>query len=60
VNSPSSAFHPGFGMTITLPAAVVQINAAPDVLHQPPVTGEDAFKMGVASVLVAQDDVRPV
>jgi enoyl-CoA hydratase/carnithine racemase len=51
-------FHPGFGLTVTLPAAVGQTNAALMFYTSRRVTGEDAFKMGLASVLVPQQDVR--
>jgi enoyl-CoA hydratase/carnithine racemase len=51
-------FHPGFGLTVTLPAAVGQTNAALMFYSSRRVTGEDAFKMGLASVLVPQQDVR--
>ncbi|WP_315836874.1 enoyl-CoA hydratase/isomerase family protein [Bradyrhizobium prioriisuperbiae] len=51
-------FHPGFGLTVTLPEAVGQTNAALMFYTSRRVTGEDAFKMGLASVLVPQDQVR--
>ncbi len=51
-------FHPGFGLTVTLPAAVGQTNAALMFYTSRRVTGEDAFKMGLASLLVPQQDVR--
>jgi enoyl-CoA hydratase/carnithine racemase len=51
-------FHPGFGLTVTLPEVVGQTNAALMFYTSRRVTGEDAFKMGLASVLVPQDQVR--
>jgi enoyl-CoA hydratase/carnithine racemase len=51
-------FHPGFGLTVTLPEVVGQTNAALMFYTSRRVTGEDAFKMGLASGLVPQDQVR--
>lgn len=51
-------FHPGFGLTVTLPAAVGQTNAALMFYTSRRVTGEDAYRMGLASVLVPQEQVR--
>ena len=51
-------FHPGFGLTVTLPEAIGKTNAALMFYTSRRVTGEDAFKMGLASVLVPQDEVR--
>ena len=51
-------FHPGFGLTVTLPEAVGKTNAALMFYTSRRVTGEEAFKMGLASVLVPQDQVR--
>jgi enoyl-CoA hydratase/carnithine racemase len=51
-------FHPGFGLTVTLPDAIGQTNAALMFYTSRRVTGEDAFKMGLASALVPQDQVR--
>jgi enoyl-CoA hydratase/carnithine racemase len=51
-------FHPGFGLTVTLPEAVGKTNAALMFYTSRRVTGEDAFRMGLASVLVPQDQVR--
>ena len=51
-------FHPGFGLTVTLPEAIGQTNAALMFYTSRRFTGEDAFKMGLANVLVAQDQVR--
>ncbi len=51
-------FHPGFGLTITLPEIVGKTNAALMFYTSRRVTGEEAFKMGLANVLVPQDQVR--
>lgn len=51
-------FHPGFGLTVTLPEVVGQTNAALMFYTSRRVTGEDAFKMGLVNVLVAQNEVR--
>ena len=51
-------FHPGFGLTVTLPEAIGQTNAALMFYTSRRVTGEEAFKMGLASVLVPQAEVR--
>lgn len=51
-------FHPGFGLTVTLPEAIGRTNAALMFYTSRRVTGEDAFKMGLASVLVTQDQVK--
>ena len=51
-------FHPGFGLTTTLPEAIGTTNAALMFYTSRRVTGEDAHRMGLASVLVAQAEVR--
>jgi enoyl-CoA hydratase/carnithine racemase len=51
-------FHPGFGLTVTLPEVIGKTNAALMFYTSRRVTGEDAFKMGLANILVAQDEVR--
>jgi enoyl-CoA hydratase/carnithine racemase len=51
-------FHPGFGLTATLPAVIGQTKAALMFYTSRRVTGEDAFKMGLADMLVPQDQVR--
>jgi enoyl-CoA hydratase/carnithine racemase len=51
-------FHPGFGLTVTLPAAIGASHAALMFYTSRRVTGEEAFAMGLADVLVAQDKVR--
>jgi enoyl-CoA hydratase/carnithine racemase len=51
-------FHPGFGLTVTLPAAIGPTNAAMMFYTSRRVTGEEAFAMSLADVLVPQDEVR--
>jgi enoyl-CoA hydratase/carnithine racemase len=51
-------FHPGFGLTTTLPEAIGKTNAAFMFYTSRRVTGEEAYRMGLADVLVAQDRVR--
>jgi enoyl-CoA hydratase/carnithine racemase len=52
-------FHPGFGLTVTLPEVIGKSKAALMFYTSRRVTGEDAFKIGLADVLVAQGEVRP-
>jgi enoyl-CoA hydratase/carnithine racemase len=51
-------FHPGFGLTATLPELVGQNNAELIFYTSRRITGEDATKMGLANVCVPQDQVR--
>jgi len=51
-------FHPGFGLTVTLPAVVGQNKAALMFYTSRRVTGEEAYAMGLADVLVPQQQVR--
>ena len=51
-------FHPGFGLTVTLPAVIGPTRAALMFYTSRRVTGEDAHAMGLADVLVPQDKVR--
>jgi enoyl-CoA hydratase/carnithine racemase len=51
-------FHPGFGLSVTLPRAVGEQNAALMFYTSRRVTGTDAHAMGLADVLVPQDQVR--
>ena len=51
-------FHPGFGLTVTLPAVVGQTKAALMFYTSRRVRGDEAYAMGLADVLVAQDEVR--
>jgi enoyl-CoA hydratase/carnithine racemase len=51
-------FHPGFGLTVTLPEAIGQTNAALMLYTSRRFNGEDAYKMGLASVLAPLAEVR--
>ncbi|HWE77277.1 MAG TPA: enoyl-CoA hydratase/isomerase family protein, partial [Pseudolabrys sp.] len=51
-------FHPGFGLTVTLPSVIGATKAALMVYTSRRVTGEDAYAMGLADVLVPQAEVR--
>jgi enoyl-CoA hydratase/carnithine racemase len=51
-------FHPGFGLTATLPEVIGKTKASLMFYTSRRVTGEDAFKMGLADVLVPQGEVR--
>lgn len=51
-------FHPGFGLSVTLPEVVGKTNAAMMFYTSRRITGEEALAMGLASVLVPQDQVR--
>ena len=51
-------FHPGFGLTVTLPAAIGPSKAALMFYTSRRVSGEEAFAMGLADLLVPQDQVR--
>ncbi|MFZ2080206.1 MAG: enoyl-CoA hydratase/isomerase family protein [Xanthobacteraceae bacterium] len=51
-------FHPGFGLTVTLPGVIGQTRAALMFYTSRRVTGEEAYAMGLADVLVPQQQVR--
>jgi enoyl-CoA hydratase/carnithine racemase len=51
-------FHPGFGLTATLPELVGQNNAELIFYTSRRITGEDATRMGLANICVPQDQVR--
>ena len=51
-------FHPGFGLTVTLPAVIGESKAALMFYTSRRVPGEEAYAMGLADVLVSQDQVR--
>ena len=51
-------FHPGFGLTATLPELIGKNNAELIFYTSRRVTGEDAYRMGLANVLVPQAEVR--
>src|ERR1700720_3065953 len=51
-------FHPGFGLTVTLPEAIGKTNAALMFYTSRRLSGEEAYRIGLAQALVAQDRVR--
>src|SRR6185436_3011337 len=51
-------FHPGFGLSVTLPEVIGKQNAAMMFYTSRRVTGEEALAMGLADLLVPQDQVR--
>jgi enoyl-CoA hydratase/carnithine racemase len=51
-------FHPGFGLTVTLPALIGPSKAALMFYTSRRFSGEDALAMGLADVLVPQSEVR--
>jgi enoyl-CoA hydratase/carnithine racemase len=51
-------FHPGFGLTVTLPAVIGPTKAALMFYTSRRVRGAEAHAMGLADLLVAQDQVR--
>jgi enoyl-CoA hydratase/carnithine racemase len=51
-------FHPGFGLTVTLPVVIGETKAALMFYTSRRVSGEEAYTMGLADVLVPQDQVR--
>jgi enoyl-CoA hydratase/carnithine racemase len=51
-------FHPGFGLTVTLPAVIGPTKAALMFYTSRRVTGDEAYEWGLADVLVPQSDVR--
>ncbi len=51
-------FHPGFGLTVTLPAVIGPTKAALMFYTSRRVTGEEAHTIGLADILVPQDQVR--
>jgi enoyl-CoA hydratase/carnithine racemase len=51
-------FHPGFGLSVTLPEVIGKQNAAMMFYTSRRVTGEEALAMGLTDVLVPQDQVR--
>jgi enoyl-CoA hydratase/carnithine racemase len=50
-------FHPGFGLTVTLPELIGKNNAELMFYTSRRVTGEEAYKWGLANELVPQDQV---
>ncbi len=51
-------FHPGFGLTVTLPAVIGISKAALMFYTSRRFKGDEAFDMGLADLLVPQDQVR--
>ena len=51
-------FHPGFGLTYTLPRIIGEKNAELMFYTSRRVKGEDAYKMGLLDVIVPQEQVR--
>ncbi|MGA9281238.1 MAG: enoyl-CoA hydratase/isomerase family protein [Pseudolabrys sp.] len=51
-------FHPGFGLTVTLPAVIGETKASLMFYTSRRVPGDEAYAMGLADVLVRQDQVR--
>ncbi|UWU77481.1 enoyl-CoA hydratase/isomerase family protein [Bradyrhizobium huanghuaihaiense] len=51
-------FHPGFGLTVTLPELIGTNNAELMFYTSRRVTGEEAYKWGLANELVPQDQVK--
>ncbi len=51
-------FHPGFGLSVTLPRLVGVQKAALLFYTGRRVSGDEAFNIGLADILVAQDQVR--
>ena len=51
-------FHPGFGLTTTLPELIGRNNAELMFYTSRRVSGEDAYRWGLANALVPQDQVR--
>jgi enoyl-CoA hydratase/carnithine racemase len=51
-------FHPGFGLTVTLPAVIGPTKAALMFYTSRRVPGDEAHAIGLADVLVPQDQVR--
>lgn len=59
-NFAAMGYHPGFGMTVTLPRLVGHQTAKWLFLTGKRIPGEEAVAMGLADRLVAQDQVRQV
>ncbi len=52
-------FHPGFGLTVTLPELIGKNNAELMFYTSRRVSGEEAYRWGLANECVPQDQVRP-
>jgi len=51
-------FHPGFGLTVTLPELIGKNNAELMFYTSRRIGGEEAFRIGLANACVPQDQVR--
>jgi enoyl-CoA hydratase/carnithine racemase len=51
-------FHPGFGLTVTLPELIGTANAAMMFYTSRRITGDEALRVGLADILVPQAEVR--
>jgi enoyl-CoA hydratase/carnithine racemase len=51
-------FHPGFGLTVTLPELIGKANAAMMFYTSRRIGGDEALRIGLADVLVPQAEVR--
>ena len=51
-------FHPGFGLTVTLPELIGPSKAAMMFYTSRRIPGDEAYRMGLADVLVPQAEVR--
>jgi len=54
----AAGLSPGFGLTTTLPELIGRSSAALMFYTSRRIGGDEAYRMGVADVLVAQDEVR--
>ena len=59
-NFTAMGYHPGFGMTVTLPRVIGHQRAKWLFLTGKRIPGDEAYAMGLADRLVAQDQVRQV
>lgn len=59
-NFTAIGFHPGFGLTVTLPRLIGHQRARWLMLTGRRIPGDEAYDMGLADRLVAQEQVRPV
>lgn len=57
-NFTALGFHPGFGLSVTLPELVGRQHAARMLYAAHRIGGEEAFRIGLADVLVSRDEVR--
>jgi enoyl-CoA hydratase/carnithine racemase len=57
-NFTRQGYHPGFGLTVTLPEAIGRKNTELMFYTGRRFKGEEAFKMGLAEVLVPREQVR--